>query len=102
MDVIIERCAGLDVHKRTVAACVRSSGAGRTRRRSETKTFGTFEHELAELRSWLVAEGVTAVAMEATGVSWKPIWYALEADSELLVTTSPRRFRTQTLTRHAH
>jgi transposase len=85
MDVIIERCAGLDVHKRTVAACVRSPGAGRTRRRSETKTFGTFEHELAELRSWLVAEGVTAVAMEATGVYWKPILYALEADFDLLL-----------------
>jgi transposase len=85
MDVIIERCAGLDVHKRTVAACVRSPGTGRTRRRSQTKTFGTFEHELAELRAWLLSEGVTAVSMEATGVYWKPIWYALEGDFELLL-----------------
>ncbi|HYA67114.1 MAG TPA: IS110 family transposase [Acidimicrobiales bacterium] len=84
MEVIIDRCAGLDVHKKTVAACVRSPGGGRSRR-SEVRTFGTFAEELVELRDWLKAEGVTTVAMEATGVYWKPVFYALEDDFELLL-----------------
>ena len=68
MEVMIERCAGLDVHMRSVTACVRSPGTGRQRRRSEVRTFMTFSAALVELREWLVAEGVTAVAMEASGV----------------------------------
>jgi transposase len=78
MEVIIERCAGLDVHKKTVVACVRSPGVGRQRRHSEVRTFGTFEHELVGLRNWLRELGVTQVAMEATGVYWKPVWQVLD------------------------
>jgi len=78
MDVLIDRCAGLDVHQKTVVACVRSPGKGRQKRVSEVATFGTFEHQLVELRDWLVACGVTAVAMEATGVYWKPVWHVLD------------------------
>jgi transposase len=85
MEIVVERCCGLDVHKRTVAACVRSPGSGRVRRRSETRTFGTAQTELEDLRIWLASEGVTKVAMEATGVYWKPIWYTLEADMELVL-----------------
>ena len=66
MDVIVSRCAGLDVHKDTVMACVRTpSPAGG--RRSTVRRFRTFTAWLRELRDWLVAEGVTQVAMEATG-----------------------------------
>ena len=66
MDVIVSRCAGLDVHKDTVMACVRKPGpdGGRT---STVRRFRTFTASLRELRAWLVAEGVTQVAMEATG-----------------------------------
>ena len=78
MDVIVERCAGLDVHKKTVVACVRTPGVGRQKRHSEVRTFGTFEHELVAMRDWLLGLGVTQVAMEATGVYWKPVWHVLD------------------------
>jgi len=85
VDVIVERCAALDVHKRTVMACVRApDGVGG--RRQELKEFRTFTRDLHGLREWLMAEGVTQVAMEATGVFWKPVWYVLEgAGFELLL-----------------
>jgi transposase len=78
MEVIVDRCAGLDVHNKTVVACVRSPGVGRQKRHSEVRTFGTFEHELVGLRDWLGDLGVTQVAMEATGVYWKPVWQVLD------------------------
>jgi transposase len=78
MEVLVDRCAGLDVHKRTVVACVRTPGVGRHRRASEVRTFGTFEDQLVELRAWLVECAVTSVAMEATGVYWKPVWHVLD------------------------
>ena len=78
MDVIVERCAGLDVGKDEVVGCVRtpaSSGRGRS---SELRTFLTFTSGLEELADWLTVNGVTEVVMEATGQYWKPIWYLLE------------------------
>lgn len=77
MDVLIERCAGLDVHKDTVAACVRTPGPS-GERAQEIHTFGTTTAELLALRDWLAAHGVTVVGMESTGVYWKPIFYVLE------------------------
>ena len=60
------------MHKKTVMACVRTpDGAGR--RRQELREFRTFSRDLQQLREWLVAEGVTQVAMEATGIFWKPV-----------------------------
>jgi len=78
MEVLVDRCAGLDVHKKTVVACVRMPGSGRQTRVSEVRTFGTFEHQLVELREWLIECGVIEVAMEATGVYWKPVWHVLD------------------------
>ena len=78
MEVLVDRCAGLDVHKKTVVACVRTPGTGRQKRALEVRTFGTFEHQLANLREWLIECGVTSVAMEATGVFWKPVWHVLD------------------------
>lgn len=77
MDAIVERCAGLDVHKDTVVATARTPGTGR-RRRTETATFGTMTREITRLGDWLAGHGVTLVGMEATGVYWKPIFYGLE------------------------
>src|SRR2546421_814845 len=77
MEVIVERCAGLDVHKDTVMACVRRPGKGRTRSQ-EVRQFRTFTAGLRELRDWLATEQVTQVAMEATGVYWRPVWHLLE------------------------
>jgi len=87
MEVLVDRCAGLDVHKKTVVACVRTPGTGRQKRVSEVRTFGAFEHQLVELRAWLAECGVTSVAMEATGVYWKPVWHVLDEGQpfELLV-----------------
>ncbi len=69
--------AGLDVHKKTVAACLRVPGS-HGERVQEVRTFGTTTAELLVLRDWLEAHGVTHVAMESTGVYWKPIFYVLE------------------------
>ena len=80
MEVLVDRCAGLDVHKKTVVACVRTPGTGRQKRASEVRTVGTFEHQLIELREWLIECGVTSVAMEATGVYWKAVWHVLDED----------------------
>jgi transposase len=77
MEQLIERCCGLDVHRDTVAACVRVPGSG-GRRTQMVQTFGTTAAHLLALRDWLEAHGVTHVAMESTGVYWKPIYYVLE------------------------
>lgn len=77
MDRLIERCCGLDVHKDTIAACVRVPGPG-GERISHVRIFGTTTAELLALRDWLEAHGVTDVAMESTGVYWKPVFYVLE------------------------
>jgi len=83
MDVQIERCAGLDVHQATVVATVRYPGA--RGRASVTETFGTMAADLAALRDWLQAYGVTHVALESTGVYWKPVYYMLEDGFTLLL-----------------
>jgi transposase len=77
MDQLIERCAGLDVHKASVTACVRTPGPGGTRAQ-QVFTFRTTSADLLALRDWLEAHAVTHVAMESTGVYWKPIYYTLE------------------------
>lgn len=76
MEVLYPQCAGLDVHARNVVACVRIA-SGRTVT-YEHHTVSTTTRGLLELRDWLTAHGVTHVAMEATGVYWKPVWHVLE------------------------
>lgn len=84
MQVIHERCAGLDVHKKTVTACcvyTRPNG----RKEQETRTFGTTTPELCELLVWLREWGCTHAAMESTGEYWRPVWNILEGHLELLL-----------------
>ncbi len=81
MDQLIERCAGLDVHKKTVAACLRVPGP-QGERRQETRTFSTMTDGLLALRDWLCAQQVRVVGMESTGSYWKPVYYLLEDDLE--------------------
>lgn len=84
MEVIHRRCAGLDVHKKTVVACVRVVEDGEIRR--EVRTFGTATAELLALSAWLTELGVTHIAMEATGVYWKPVWHILsDGEFELVL-----------------
>jgi transposase len=83
MEVLYPRCAGLDVHAKTVVACVRiASGATVT---YEHRTVSTTTRGLLDLVDWLTARAVTHVAMEATGVYWKPVWHVLEGHATLVL-----------------
>lgn len=86
MDAIVDRCAALDVHKDTVMACVRVPD-GRGGRSQSVREFRTFTAGLRALRDWLAEARVSQVAMEATGVYWKPVWHVLETETnwELLL-----------------
>ncbi|MEU3342767.1 hypothetical protein [Streptomyces sp. NPDC006668] len=78
MDVVYERCAGIDISKADVKVCIRVPGRGKgTRRRGEVRTFPALTSGLLEMRDWLLAEGVTVVGMEATGSYWKPVFYLI-------------------------
>src|SRR5580698_10438545 len=84
MEVMHERVAGLDVHKAMIIACVRLMSAGKIKR--ECRTFETSTASLQALLDWLAASGCTHVAMEATGVYWKPVWNILsDGTFELIV-----------------
>jgi len=84
MDTLYACCAGLDVHKNTVVVCVRRLDAkGKAHR--QVRTFGTMTGQILELADWLADEGVTHVAMESTGVYWKPIWNLLEGQFQILL-----------------
>jgi transposase len=83
MEVIHDRCAGLDVHKETVIGCLRVRERGQIRR--EVRRWATTTAGLLELADWLRQAGCTHVAMEATGVYWKPVWHILEGEFELIL-----------------
>jgi transposase len=84
MEVLYTHCCGLDVHKKRVAACLITPGAG-TRVRKEIRTFDTMTPDLLALADWLAQAGCTHVAMESTGVYWQPVWNLLEGQFELLL-----------------
>ncbi|MCW2902275.1 MAG: transposase family protein [Streptosporangiaceae bacterium] len=81
MDVVYERCAGIDISKADVKVSVRVPGPGK-RRRKETRTFTTMTNDLLAMRDWLLSEQIAVVGMEATGDYWKPVFYLLEHDIE--------------------
>jgi transposase len=84
LEVMFSHCAGLDVHKKNVTACMLVPGKpGQVKRK--VKTFSTMTSSLEALRAWLVSEGVTHVAMESTGVYWKPVYNILESELEVWV-----------------
>jgi transposase len=78
VDVLHDRCAGLDISKRDVKVCLRTPGTRRNQRRSEVRTFATTTNDLLALRDWLVAERVSLAVMEATGDYWRAPYYLLE------------------------
>lgn len=84
MDVVYPRCCGLDIHKRTVTACVLGPGPG-AEPVAELRTYETMTDGLLALGDWLLACGVTHIAMESTGVYWKPLWNLFEAHFTLLL-----------------
>src|SRR5215813_3342602 len=83
MEVLYRCCCGLDVHKKSITACVLRVEKGKTRK--EKRRFGTFTRELLEMADWLEKCGVTHVALESTGVYWKPVWNILEGQFEVLL-----------------
>jgi len=84
MDIVYERCCGLDLHKRSVTACRLTPGPG-GQPVKEIRTFGTMTGDLLALGDWLAEGGVTHVAMESTGVYWKPLWNLFEDRFTLLL-----------------
>lgn len=87
MEVLYESCAGLDIHKDTVVACLRRGHGKRVTH--EVRTFGTITAELIGLADWLVQNNCTHIAMEATGVYWKPVWHILEDGGFELLLANP-------------
>jgi len=83
IEVLHPRCAGLDIHKDMVMACIRIIEAREVR--VETRSFGTTTRDLVRLADWLAAEGCTHTVMESTGVYWRPVWHILSGGSELIL-----------------
>jgi transposase len=84
MEVVHERCCGLDIHKKLIVACaIVPAGDGQPRK--QLRSFGSMSDDLAKLSNWLTEQGVTHVAMESTGSYWKPIFNVLEERFELLL-----------------
>jgi len=80
MEIIVERGCGLDVHKKTIVACVMGKGI-----KKEIRTFSTMTNDLLRLKKWLKEKGITHVAMESTGVYWKPVFNILEDSFEVIL-----------------
>ncbi len=107
MELLYARCAGLDVHAKTVVACARIASGGAVT--YHHRTVATTTQGLLELAEWLTAQGCTHVVLESTGVYWKPVWHMLEGQFELALANAmhvrnvpgrksdmkdgPRRFR---------
>ncbi len=83
MEILYPRCAGLDVHRQTVVACIRLASGPTVQ--TDVRTFGTTTAELVAMADWLAAHRCTHVAMESTGVYWKPIWHVLDGQVELIL-----------------
>ena len=83
MEVVYPRCSGLDVHKRFVVACLSLIQNGE--RHKEIRQFSTMTSDIQALKEWLKAAGCSHIAMESTGVYWKPIFHVLEGEFEIFL-----------------
>ncbi len=92
MEVVVARCAGLDIGKRAVQASIRVPD-GEGGRRKETRTYSSFTSSIESMAQWLADEGVTEVVMESTASFWKPIWYVLEEGPFTLQLANSRHVR---------
>lgn len=92
MEAILESCAGLDVHQKTVVVCV-LSGSLNQKPSKEIKTFSTTTKDLLALNEWLEEHNCSHVAMESTGVYWKPVWNLLEDSSFELILANAQRIK---------
>ena len=92
MQVVYERCCGLDVHKRTVVACVLVTHPDGTVQR-DVRTFGPMTADVLALSDWLTARGISVLAMESTGVYWRPVYNLLEEGRQILL-VNPQHLKT--------
>jgi transposase len=83
MEIVYPRCCGMDVHKKSISACIMIREPGRVEKLE--RRFGTYTGQLEDLATWLEEQGVTQVVMEATGVYWKPVWNVLEGRLGLML-----------------
>ena len=83
MDALHPRCGGLDVHRSSISACILLWEAGRVQKHE--RRFGATTQELRELAEWLRQFGVTQIAMESSGVYWKPVWNILEREFTMVL-----------------
>ena len=90
MEPILESCCGLDVHRDRVTACIATGPLDRAKEKFIVKEFSTMTYGLRGLASWLKEYGVETVAMESTGVFWKPIFNILEDDFEVILANAAR------------
>lgn len=93
MEVVHACCAGLDVHKKTVVACLLQQAAPEAAVQREVRSFSTMLVGLQELGGWLAAAGCTQVVMEATGVYWKPVYNVLEAQGTTVLVVNPEHVK---------
>lgn len=93
MEVMVERCCGLDVHQKTVVACILVGNLSTNKPKKMSKTFGTRTFELNMLASWLKEQRITTVIMESTGQYWRPIWAILEQNDFNLILANPQRIK---------
>jgi len=94
MNVMHSRCAGLDVHKESISACVLIASNGKKKTiRVERQTVGTFTDDLQQLKQWLQQWRVTHVALESTGIYWKPVWNILQGGGYEMILVNPQHFR---------
>jgi transposase len=93
MQVVYARCCGLDVHKRTVVACVLITHPDGSVQR-QARTFATMTADLLALSDWLVGWGVTHIAMESTGVYWQPVFNILEDEARTILLVNAQHIKT--------
>lgn len=92
MDTLFQRVVGLDIHKKVIVACLRiTSDGGKVKQ--ETKTFGTMTDDLLAMFDWCKDHGVTHIAMESTGVFWKPIWNIFDNGTFKLLLVNPKELK---------
>ena len=92
MNTLFHRVAGLDIHKNSIVACVRITNK-RGQATESVRTFGTMTDDLLALSDWMAEQGVTHVAMESTGVYWKPVWNILEGGAWKLLLVNPKELK---------
>ena len=78
MEVMVKRCAGIDVHKKTITVCTLVGSLNRSKPKKQTKEFDTTTRDLQACAQWLESLDITTVLMESTGQYWRPVWHILE------------------------